>query len=397
MKRILSLYILFGLFPFTGNAQKDSSSYSVDEFKEITTDIIIGYYEQDGHHSAVTGGEGTEKLRATMPTIVVNVPFRNGNEVTLELGADAYTSASSDNININTTSGASSKDTRIYGTASYSKTNKESGWVWGGNTSFSNEYDYFSIGFGASILKMLNNENTQLGLSASVFLDNWDLIYPYELRGQGDLLDTDKRNSYSLSFSYSQVLSRRVQMAVFADVISQRGLLSTPYHRVYFNDYFSGTVPKVEFLPQSKMKYPVGMRLNYFATDWLVTRFYYRYYYDDFDVKGHTFSATLPFKLSDKLTLSPFYRYYQQSATKYFAPKGEHSVWNEFYTSDYDLSHFTSQSIGLELGFKKVDGIISYGNKRKGRWEAIKTRYNYYQRSDGLKAHLISVGLTLKN
>lgn len=378
-------------------SQSDSSSYSVEEFKEITTDVLIGYYQQDGNNSAVTGGEGTEKLNATMPTIVVNIPIKNGQTISLDLGADAYTSASSDNINPNTSSGASYKDIRIYGSATYSKEFEEKETILGGSVSFSNEYDYFSIGFGLSALKMLNNENTQLGISAMAFFDNWALIYPYELRGQGALLDENKRNSYSISLSYSQVINRRLKMAIFADVVSQHGLLSTPYHRVYFSDYENGNTAKVEMLPQSKLKIPIGLRANYFASDWLIIRSYYRYYYDDFGVQGSTASLTLPMKVTDQFTLSPFYRFYNQSASKYFAPKGEHSVTQEFYTSDYDLSKFNSNSVGLEIGFKKVEGILNYGKKRKGRIEAVKLRYSYYMRSDGLNANLISLGFTMKN
>lgn len=102
-------------------------------------------------------------------------------------------------------------------------------------------------------------------------------------------------------------------------------------------------------------------------------------------------------KVSDQFTVSPFYRFYNQSASKYFSPTGAHSVTEEFYTSDYDLSKFTSNSVGLEWGFKKINGIINYGKKRKGRLEAVKLRYTYYQRSDGLYANLISIGFTMKN
>jgi hypothetical protein len=229
------------------------------------------------------------------------------------------------------------------------------------------------------------------------FFDTWALIYPSELREQGVLLDTDKRNSFSLSLSYSQVITRRLKMAFFADIVNQQGLLSTPYHRVYLKDDENREIVKVELLPSSKLKIPLGVRINYFASDWFVTRLYYRYYSDDFGIKGNTFNVTLPMKLNDHLTVSPFYRFYNQSASKYFATKGMHSVTETFYTSDYDLSKFNSNSFGLELGFKKIDGLLNYGKKRKGRLEAVKLRYTYYQRSDGLYANLISIGLTMKN
>lgn len=395
-------YLIFSvsLFLSLGSmlAQQDESSYDVEEFKEIKTDILIGYYQQDGNHSAVTGGEGTEALNATMPTVIVNVPFRNGQQLSLNLGADAYTSASSDNINVNTSSGASYKDIRVHASLSYSKTFEEKDWTIGGSGSFSNEFDYFSSGFGFSVLKMLNQQNTQLGLSSKVFLDNWALIYPFELRGQGVLFDTDKRNTYSISLSWAQVLNRRMKMAIFADFVRQEGLLSTPYHRVYFSDLDNGNTAKVERLPSQKFKLPVGIRFNYFATDWMVSRLYYRYYYDDFGIKAHTASITLPLKVNDKHTLSPFYRYYAQSATKYFAPKGEHLLSDTYYTSDYDLSQFYSHNIGLEYELKNIEGLLNYQfMKRRGRLESTTLRYTYYSRSDELKAHLFTLGLSFRN
>ena len=393
--RIVFLLLSLGI---STAAIAQSSSYEVGEFKEIKTDILIGYYQQEGSHSAVTGGEGTEALSATMPTIIVNVPFKNGQQLSLNLGADAYTSASSDNINVNTVSGASHKDTRIHGSLDYSKAFVASGWTLGANGSFSNEFDYFSSGFGFSFLKMLNQENTQLGLSTKVFLDNWALIYPFELRGQGPLVDTDKRNSYSLSVSWAQVVNRRMKMAVFADIVRQEGLLSTPYHRVYFSDLDNGNTPRIEHLPAHKLKFPIGLRVNYFVNDWMVSRWYYRYYIDDFGVKAHTASLTLPLSISDKHTLSPFYRYYIQSATQYFASKGEHSVVEDYYTSDYDLSAFSSHNVGLEYELKVIDGILKYHiGSRPGRLERIKLRYTYYRRSDALQAHLFTLGLSFRN
>ena len=44
------------------------------------------------------------------------------------------------------------------------------------------------------------------------------------------------RNSYSASFGFSQILTQRLQLSVFFDVLQQQGLLSTPYHRIYFAD-----------------------------------------------------------------------------------------------------------------------------------------------------------------
>ncbi len=66
----------------------------------------------------------------------------------------------------------------------------------------------------------------------------------------------------------------------------QEGLLSTPYHRVYFTD---GTL-KVEKLPGTRAKLPIGLRASYFLGDRFIIRSFYRYYQDNWGMKAHTVS-----------------------------------------------------------------------------------------------------------
>jgi len=47
---------------------------------------------------------------------------------------------------------------------------------------------------------------------------------------------------------------------------------------------------------------------------------------------------------------TPSFRWYEQSQADYFAPYGVHLSTERYYTSDYDLSGFTSKQIGFGLG-----------------------------------------------
>ncbi|MFW9596865.1 MAG: hypothetical protein ACMV0Y_02845 [Paludibacter sp.] len=84
---------------------------------EIEANFLSSYYSQDGNNSPVTGGVGTEELTDFANVFIVNVPLDSVNSVSLFAGVDAYTSASSDNIDSNVSS-ASMSDTRGYGTLS---------------------------------------------------------------------------------------------------------------------------------------------------------------------------------------------------------------------------------------------------------------------------------------
>jgi hypothetical protein len=46
---------------------------------------------------------------------------------------------------------------------------------------------------------------------------------------------------------------------------------------------------------------------------------------------------------------TPFYRFYQQSASKYFAPYQQHTAADSYYSSNYDQSKFNSNFFGAGL------------------------------------------------
>jgi hypothetical protein len=87
--------------------------------------------------------------------------------------------------------------------------------------------------------------------------------------------------------------------------------------------------------------------------------------------------------------LTPFVRTYAQSQANYFNPYGEHEVTQEFYTSDYDLSKFTSYKAGFGATYAPIVGKVR-------RFREVEIRYAFYQRSDGMVAHTLTTFIDLK-
>ena len=360
--------------------------------KEIEIGFLSGYYQQDGNNGAVTGGIGTEELTDISNIIVVKIPLDSINSLTVSGGADYYTSASTDNINDNVSS-ASSKDIRAYTNLIYQRKNLKKSQTLGARLGFSAEYDYTSFNAGLSYAKEFNDGNSELSLNGQVFIDNWDLIYPQELRGSVSL-PSSGRQSYNLQLGYAQVINKRLQMLISLDAIYMKGLLSTPFHRVYFADQ---TTPDIERLPSSRLKLPLGIRLNYFPFDNFVVRSYYRFYWDDFGIKAHTMSLETPIKLSNSITVSPFYRYNTQTSADYFAPFEVHNSTDAFYSSDYDLSALSSHKFGLGFKYSPVYGISRAKvplTKKIFMFKSVELRSAYYKRSTGLNAFIVSLGLS---
>jgi hypothetical protein len=394
----------------TTQNQTIKSSKMKPNSKEIEANFLSSYYNQDGNNSPVTGGVGTEALTDFANVFIINVPLDSINSIGLYGGADAYTSASTDNIDSNVSS-ASVNDVRGYGTLSYNRKNLKRGETYGIRGGYSKEYDYKSFSAGVSLTKEWNEGNTELNFTGQAFFDKWlgkngsdFLIYPEFWLGDAfgyQNLSTPNRNSYNAQLFISQVINPRLQIGLSAEFIYMKGLLSTPFHSVYFagkEDYEMD----IERLPSSRLKLPFGVRLNYFPVDFLVLRTYYRYYTDDFGINAHTLELETPLKLNSSFTISPFYRFHTQTASKYFAAKNVHIAPGEpnsniYYTSDYDLSALNAHKYGVGIKYYPSFGLLRsrpiFDTHGVFMFKYIELRAAMYKRSTGLSANNVSINL----
>ncbi|MBB6501190.1 DUF3570 domain-containing protein [Pedobacter cryoconitis] len=402
--RKIYLHVVVMLFSIlSAHAQTkapDSTAYKKTKLKLDEINLVSAYYHQDGNHSAVTGGIGTEKLTDFANTIDLQLSKYNikgkKNTFTFELGVDHYTSASSDKIDPSTISSASMSDTRIYPSLNWTQSNEKTGNSFGFTGSFSKEFDYKSWGGGFNLTRLSKDKNTQFDFKLQAFLDTWKVILPVELRppGYGSGSNKDKksvdyspRNSFSTSFSVSQVINTRLQALLVIEPSYQHGLLATRYQR----DYFTDGSERVENLPDSRYKLPIAVRFNYFLDDRFIIRTFYRYYMDNWGIRAHTAELEISVKLSSFISVSPFYRYNNQIGTRYFAPYGEHSPTAQYYTSDYDLSTLSSDFYGAGIRLSPPHGVFGWQHLTM-----LELRYGHYTRSTELTSNIVTLNLKFK-
>ncbi|AYN68420.1 DUF3570 domain-containing protein [Euzebyella marina] len=417
--------LLLGLS--TSLFSQDDQDYKRRVLESSEIEFLTSYYTQDGDNAAVTGGVGTEELTDATGTVVLSIPLNDDDILTVDAGISAYTSASSSNVNpfdsngagnpYNATTGASGSDTWVNFTGSYTHNSDDRNSIWSGKLSVSSEYDYFSLGFGGGFTRLMNEKNTEIGVNANIYLDKWNVIYPIELRpftigGVGEFrpseitgnpdynpnfteLNKSNRNSYSLGLTFSQILTQNLQGLLSCDIVSQSGLLSTPFQRVYFSDVQDSFIENfqladdIERLPDNRLKLAFGGRLNWFISSYLTLRSYYRYYLDDWGINSHTLNAELPIKLSDKFTVYPSYRYYTQNEADYFAPYESHISTSVFYTSDYDLSTYDAHQYGFGVSY--TDIFTKFRISKIGL-KSIDLKVYKYDRSTPLKSVIATGG-----
>jgi hypothetical protein len=363
---------------FAQSNPSDSTDYKNLNLKLAETNIVSSYYSQSGNHSAITGGIGTQQL--TDIGTSVNLKFVNWNMFDKN--------------------GASRKGgTRFYPSLSYKIEDEAKGTTFGFGASYSSEYTYHSIGANFIFNKKSNNGNSEFDLKGQVYIDKVKLVEPSELRpppavntrasrsNEKSLTPSSPRNTADLTLSLSQVISKRTQVALIAEGVGQQGYLSLPFHRVYFTN---GSV-HLENLPDTRFKLPLGIRLNYFAGDKVIIRTYYRFYTDSWGVTSHTASIETPVKVTPFVSISPFYRYYIQTAAHYFAPYEKHTAAETYYTSNYDYSAFSTNYAGVNLRFAPPKGVFGVSH-----FSVLELRYGFYKQTTGLKAQNITLNLQFK-
>lgn len=446
MKKIIYILIIYVLLSSNligqeSLKQNEKSSTEKNYKKRVLEspeiDLLSSLYTQDGENAAVSGGIGTEELQDATATIIVSIPINPDDVLTINAGVSAYSSASSSNVNpfdgrnqadaFVASSGESQSDVWASGSLSYSHSSDDRNKIISANANFAAEYDYSSVGLGASFTQLTHSKNTELSIKGSAFFDTWSLIYPSELRsfglrGGGDDDDDEdfninnhtitgnpnynpmvvplagrNRNSYAVGLGFSQILSKKMQMSLALDVVYQEGQLSTPFQRVYFADVANSFVENfhladdIERLPSTRTKIALGTRLNYYVNESIVLRSFYRYYRDDWKLQSHTASIEMPIKIMmGQFSFYPSYRYYYQSAVEYFAPYDQHLSSSKFYTSDYDLSNYHAHQLGFGLSYSNVFGK---GSLKFIELKGIDLKYYAYQRNSAFRSHLLSLGL----
>ena len=380
--QLVYMTLVLGLLIHPVFGQKD------EQTRDINMNFLFSYYEQDGDHSAVTGGEGSQYLKDIASVVLLNVPVDSTRSYTVDLGVNYYTSASSDRIDFNMSS-PSRHEWRVDFEFIYNWEKLPGDRTMGFSVGQSRDNDYQSFSVGYYWAKDYNESNSQWLIKGKIFFDHWfHLFYPKELRDT-TWVDTEHRNSFSLFNQYSKVINKKTVMSVNSELVYQYGLLSTPFYRVYFD----GEGARVERLPIDRFKTPMSLRLNHYLNDRMILRFFYRFYFDTWGIYSSTVSLEAPIKINPYLTLSPLFRYYTQSGTRYFAPLGAHDTEAEFYTSDYDLSSFDSYKFGMGIKYSPLSGIFRLKQKKRDRYTFLKSvnvRAARYLRTDGLEYNIIS-------
>ncbi|GAA5484572.1 DUF3570 domain-containing protein [Haloferula sargassicola] len=234
--------------------------------------------------------------------------------------------------------------------------------------SHSKESDYISDGLAMKGMVELFEKNTVLTAGASV---NGDKI----LSNGGTTIRNDReKDSFDLSFGLTQIFDRHTFVDVNLGYGESHGYLSDPYRRISETDTFTiagisfvDTISHPENRPshQSRGLARIGVT-RYLEPLHAAVEGSYRFYATSDSLEAHTFELRWNQEIIDQVTLSPFFRYYRQTAAEFYHPSltgtaidghGRNNGVGPHYSSDYRLAALDSLSYGVQLRYEPVEGL----------------------------------------
>ncbi len=254
--------------------------------------------------------------------------------------------------------------------------------TWGG--SFSNEYDYRSLGLSATYARDFNNRNTTLSTAVAFNNDTIEpegnipsVLQPMVVAGgqqNRDGTDDDKTIT-DFMVGVTQVISRQTIMQLNLSFGQTDGYQNDPFKIVtvvdpasglpatvsgssFFDTATTGNRPYVyESRPDTRDRTVLYFKtVHHFDED--VINFSYRYYDDDWEITSHTLDLRYRYELEDSY-LQPHIRYYTQDAAEFYTHNlklgvdvdpATGAVSRDYASNDYRLAELETVTVGLKYG-----------------------------------------------
>ena len=236
---------------------------------------------------------------------------------------------------------------------------------------YSTETDYTTNRFGASLSRDFLQRTANLSVSYSSSFDrvfritnNLGARSPWT-----SSRDTNLLQQHYLGIGYSHVLHERILGGIDLEGIYSIGPQDNPYRRARNGD------PEIHPWIRRRLAPSLWMRIAIPEAK-MVLEPRYRFYADDWGLRGHLLDSRVHFRPHRTLQLRLRYRFYKQNQAFFWRDDG---VWEHDYpwrSDDPKLDDYKSHTVGLELTWY-LDGLAKYQGLRwlAGAW--IEANYNH--------------------
>ncbi len=229
----------------------------------------------------------------------------------------------------------------LYGKTTYSL---------GLESSIENDYDDSTASF--SIAQDMFGDLTTVTLSAS---RGWDIITRViDAAHDKDPNFRKRSDRKTWGLGISQILSRNLIAGFDYEAITEQGYLQNPYRAIR---YLAGpgstiylTAPEV--YPGTRTSNAAAIRLKYYLPWRASLTGKYRYFFDTWDIRAHTFEVdyTQPM-FKDALIADFTYRYYTQNSASFYSDLFNFANQQNYMARDRELASQKNDTMGVALSY----------------------------------------------
>lgn len=229
--------------------------------------------------------------------------------------------------------------------------------------SSSRESDYLSQGVSLTDKWELNQKNTTLSFGLNYLNDT------IAVRGTDD----QNKKSYDLFFGLSQLLDKNTVLSANLTLGYAEGYLNDQYKVIQRDELFGG-IPVTNIYRENRPSSRLRGVLQFQGTRFIESLnaaldATLRFSQDDYGVFSQSLQCEWRQSLFSKFEITPFFRYYQQSAADFF-----HNSLNEVnittpqafpdgsgpnYSADYRLSSMATMSLGLKARYRFTENLAA--------------------------------------
>lgn len=233
----------------------------------------------------------------------------------------------------------------------------------------SDEEDYRSNAVTGRVSRHFNQKNTTVTLGASFAFDE---LLASSTGGTSNFEDEDK-DTFDLNVGVSQILGPNTLLDFNFGYGRSEGYLSDPYRRIsQIRDFvvsspfgppqtITNTVNFPENRPDEQHRFVAKMNVrHYLERAGAALNGSYRFFANNHGLQGHTFEVKWIQQVNEQLSVTPYLRYYRQSAADFYFPTltgtgidgtGLIDGSGANYSSDYRISAQEALTYGVRLAW----------------------------------------------
>jgi hypothetical protein len=189
--------------------------------------------------------------------------------------------------------------------------------------------------------------------------------------GQKNVGFFDQAKHWQYRLGATQILTPRWLASANLEVIADSGYLGNPYRAARV---FGAAVP--ENLPRTRSSRAVNFRAVGDMGSRDAVRASYRYFWDNWDIKAHTFEGGYSRYVGESFLVDAFLRHYRQSKASFYSDNAQ--ALNTYVTRHRQLGTYDGNTLGgkVTYSWRKVPG--QYEIKFNGALELLRYQYSDY-------------------